>query len=175
MNLITTYAPGRAELLGNHTDYNEGFVLAIAVDRGTTVRGQTRNDRTIHLHTYELDKTEVIALDQLSSQKVAPWSRYILGVVDQFRRNELPVEGFEMEISSNLPLGAGLSSSASVENATLLFLVKAFGAHLKPIQMAHLAQMAEHDFVGVRCGLLDQVTLAHEQGETCHVHRLPHL
>lgn len=157
MHPITTYAPGRAELLGNHTDYNEGFVLAIAVDRGTTINGQARSDRTIHLHTREFDKTEVVELDQLASEKVAPWSRYILGVVDQFRRNELPVEGFEAEISSNLPLGAGLSSSASLENATLLFLIQAFGARLEPMQMATLAQMAEHDFVGVRCGLLDQI------------------
>jgi galactokinase len=158
MSSITTYAPGRAELLGNHTDYNEGFVLAIAVDRGTTIRGQPRGDRMIHLHSLDLDKTETIALDHLASEKVAPWSRYVLGVVDQFRRNELPVEGFEGEISSNLPLGAGLSSSASLENATILFLSKAFEARLEPMQMAHLAQMAEHDFVGVRCGLLDQVS-----------------
>ena len=157
MTSITAYAPGRAELLGNHTDYNEGFVLAIAVDRGTTVRGKSRGDRKIHLHTRELHETETVTLDHLASEKVVPWSRYVLGVVDQFRRNELPVEGFDAEISSNLPLGAGLSSSASLENATLLFLAQAFGARLKPMQMAHLAQMAEHDFVGVRCGLLDQI------------------
>lgn len=157
MSSITTFAPGRAELLGNHTDYNEGFVLAIAVDRGTTIQGQARSDRTIHLHTHELGKTEIVALDGLASEKVAPWSRYVLGVVDQFRHNDLPVEGFEAKISSNLPLGAGLSSSASIENATLLFLSQAFGARLQPMQMAHLSQMAEHDFVGVRCGLLDQI------------------
>ncbi len=158
MNPITTYAPGRAELLGNHTDYNEGFVLAIAVDRGTTIRGQARDDRQIHLHSREFGKTQVIALDRLTSEKVEPWSRYTLGVVDQFRRNDLPVEGFDAEISGNLPLGAGLSSSASLEIATVLFLMKAFGARLEPMQMAHFAQMAEHDFVGVRCGLLDQIS-----------------
>jgi galactokinase len=79
-------------------------------------------------------------------------------VVDQFRRNELPVEGFEAKISSNLPIGAGLSSSAALENATVLFLAHAFGAKLSPMEMARLAQKAEHDFVGVRCGLLDQAT-----------------
>jgi galactokinase len=157
MNPITTYAPGRAELLGNHTDYNDGYVLAIAVDRGTTFRGHPRADRTIHLHTREFNATEIVELDKLASEKVAPWTRYILGVVDQFCRNELPVEGFEAEITGDLPMGAGLSSSASIENATLLFLIKAFGARLEPMQMAHLAQMAEHDFVGVRCGLLDQI------------------
>src|SRR5271170_2834236 len=158
MNSVTAYAPGRAELLGNHTDYNEGFVLALAVDRGTTIAGQPRRDRQIEIHSRELGKTESIALDKLLAERVAPWSRYILGVVDQFRRNELPVEGFDAEISGNLPLGAGLSSSASLENATVLFLAKLFGAKLDPMQMARIAQKAEHDFVGVRCGLLDQIS-----------------
>jgi galactokinase len=157
MPSVTAYAPGRAELLGNHTDYNEGYVLAIAVDRGTTITGQRRDDRRIELHSRELGKTESIALDKLLAECVAPWSRYVLGVVDQFRRNDLPVEGFEAEITGNLPLGAGLSSSASLENATVLLLAKLFGAKLEPMQMARLSQKAEHDFVGVRCGLLDQI------------------
>jgi galactokinase len=155
---LTTYAPGRAELLGNHTDYNEGYVLALAVDRGTTITGYARSDRQIHIHSREMDKSETTALDQLAAERVAPWSRYLLGVVDQFRRNDLPVEGFDAEISGNLPIGAGLSSSAALENATVLFLAKLFGAKLVPMQMARLAQKAEHDFVGVRCGLLDQIT-----------------
>jgi len=154
---LTTYAPGRAELLGNHTDYNEGYVLAIAVDRGTTITGRARDDRQINIHSRELGKTETVALDKLAAERVAPWSRYTLGVVDQFRRNDLPVEGFEAEISGNLPLGAGLSSSASLENATVLFLAKLFGAKLEPLQMARISQKAEHDYVGVRCGLLDQI------------------
>jgi galactokinase len=157
MNSITSYAPGRAEVLGNHTDYNEGYVLALAVDRGTTLVGQLRSDRTINIHSKEFNKTESVDLDRLAAENVAPWSRYVLGVVDQFRRNDLPVGGFDVEISSNLPLGAGLSSSASLENATVLFLAKAFGANLDPLQMARLSQKAEHDFVGVRCGLLDQI------------------
>jgi galactokinase len=155
---ITTYAPGRAELLGNHTDYNEGFVLALAVDRGTTLTGRPRDDRKIEIHSVELGQTEAIEIDRLASDRVSAWSRYTLGVVDQFRRHDLPVGGFTATISSNLPLGAGLSSSASLENATVLFLARAFGAELDPMQMARLAQKAEHDFVGVRCGLLDQVT-----------------
>jgi galactokinase len=153
----TTYAPGRAELLGNHTDYNEGYVLAIAVDRGTTITGAARNDRMIRVHSKELGETETVALDKLLAENVAPWSRYVLGVVDVFRRNDLPVEGFDAEISGTLPIGSGLSSSASLENATVLFLQKLFGAKLDPMQMARLSQKAEHDFVGVRCGLLDQI------------------
>ena len=156
-NAIATYAPGRAELLGNHTDYNEGYVLALAVDRGTTLTGRCRDDRVVQLRSRELDRTESIPLDELAAEKVADWSRYTLGVVDQFRRHALPVAGFEAEISGNLPLGAGLSSSASLENATGLFLLKAFGGKVAPLEIARLSQMAEHEFVGVRCGLLDQI------------------
>ena len=157
MNSINAYAPGRAELLGNHTDYNEGYVLALAVDRGTIITASPRTDRQITIHSKELGKTQAIELDKLAAEAVAPWSRYILGVVDQFRRNELPIGGFDAEISGNLPLGAGLSSSASLENATVIILSKLFGAKLDPMQMARLSQKAEHDFVGVRCGLLDQI------------------
>jgi galactokinase len=158
MKLITTYAPGRAELLGNHTDYNEGYVLAIAVDQGTTLTGQVRPDRLLRLRSREMDQTAEISLDRLAAEDVAEWARYTLGVVDQFRRNELPVGGLEAEISSTLPMGAGLSSSASLENAAVLFLLRAFGGKLSPLQIAQFSQMAEHDFVGVRCGLLDQIT-----------------
>ena len=180
MNPLTTYAPGRAELLGNHTDYNEGYVLAIAVDRGTTITGKARKDRNVHIHSKELGKTETIALDQLLAERVSPWSRYLLGVVDQFRRNELPIEGFDADISGNLPLGAGLSSSASLENATVLFLAKLFGAKLDAMQMARIAQKAEHDFVGVRCGLLDQIsslmsTAAHATFIDCRTMEVGHV
>jgi galactokinase len=157
MNPISAYAPGRAELLGNHTDYNEGYVLALAVDRGTTLTGQARDDGMIRLHSRELGRSEEIALDRLVADQVADWSRYTLGVVDQFRRRRLALGGFEAEISGNLPLGAGLSSSAALENATVLFLLQAFGGKLDPLEIAHVSQAAEHDFVGVRCGLLDQI------------------
>ena len=158
MKSLATYAPGRAELLGNHTDYNEGFVLAIAVDRGTTLTGQVREDRVLSLRSRELKQSMEIGLDQLAAEKVDGWARYTLGVVDVFRRQGLPVGGFSAEITSTLPMGAGLSSSASLENAAVLFLLKAFGGSLPPLEIAKFSQMAEHDFVGVRCGLLDQIS-----------------
>jgi galactokinase len=177
---ITTYAPGRAELLGNHTDYNEGCVLALAVDRGTTLTGRRRDDRRIELHSRVLDRIENISLDHLAAENVADWSRYTLGVVEQFRRNEIPVEGFEAEVAGDLPLGAGLSSSAALENATVLFLLKAFGGKLEPMQIARVAQMAEHDFVGVRCGLLDQIASlmskgGHATSIDCRDYRIDHV
>ena len=157
MKPFSVYAPGRAELLGNHTDYNEGYVLAIAVDRGTTLAGRAREDRTIQLRSRDMAGDVAIALDQLTAGKVPDWSRYTLGVVDAFRRRGLPLGGFSAEISTTLPMGAGLSSSASLENAAVLFLLRAFGGSVQPLEMAKISQGAEHDFVGVRCGLLDQI------------------
>jgi galactokinase len=170
MTPITAYAPGRAELLGNHTDYNEGYVLAVAVDRGLVLTGTPRGDRTIKLHSHELNQNESVSIDHLASEKVVDWSRYTLGVVDQFLRHGIPVGGFEADISGNLPHGAGLSSSAALENATVLFLLKAFGGKLDPMQIARFSQMAEHDFVGVRCGLLDQISsLMSKNGEVTFI------
>jgi galactokinase len=157
VNSLTTYAPGRVEVLGNHTDYNEGVVLAMAIDRGTTLTGKVRKDRTICIHSKEFG-TVTVDLDRLAAENVESWSRYILGVVDQFRRNDLPIGGFDAEVSTNLSLGAGLSSSAALENATVLFLAKAFGVQLNDLQIARMSQKAEHDFVGMRCGLQDQIT-----------------
>jgi galactokinase len=155
--VVSSYAPGRAELLGNHTDYNGGFVLAIAVDRGTTLSGSANGSDTIRVHSRDLDLKQEIALGRLTAEAVEPWSRYVLGVVDQFKQRGLAVAGFDLEISGNLPLGAGLSSSASLENATTLFLSRAFGAAIEPLEMAKIGQAAENQFVGVMCGLLDQM------------------
>src|SRR5260221_11025566 len=156
MNSVTTYAPGRAELLGNHTDYNEGYVLAIAVDRGTTLKGQTRGDRHVHIHSHQFGKTEIVELDQLASERVTPWARYPFGVIDQFLRNDLPVEGFEAEISSNLPIGAGLSSSASLENATVLFLARLLAVKPARRMLARSSQKSDPDLFGARSGLFAQ-------------------
>lgn len=180
MKSVATSAPGRAELLGNHTDYNEGYVLAIAVDRGTTLTGQTREDRILSLRSRELGKSVEIPLDQLAAEKVDDWARYTLGVVDVFRRQGMAVGGFSAEITSTLPMGAGLSSSASLENAAVLFLLQAFGGALPPLQIAQFSQMAEHDFVGVRCGLLDQIAslMSHEGHATfidCRTFAVRHL
>jgi galactokinase len=157
MKTFSTHAPGRAELLGNHTDYNEGYVLAIAVDRGTTMTGTTRDDRIISLHSHDLNRKAEVDVDKLAAETVPCWTRYTLGVVDVFRRQGLPVGGFSAEITSTLPMGAGLSSSAALENAAGLFLLQAFGGSLPPLQIAKFSQMAENDFVGVRCGLMDQI------------------
>jgi galactokinase len=151
------YAPGRVELLGNHTDYNQGVVLAAAIDRGLKVSGTRRRDGRISLRSTSLGKFE-IGCGNLQPQETLSWVNYPLGVVRELVEAGLPIEGFSAEIEGDLPAGCGLSSSAALEVATAFFLLKLFRAQLPPMQIAKLCQRAEHRFVGVQSGLLDQVS-----------------
>jgi galactokinase len=155
---ITTYAPGRAELLGNHTDYNEGVTLSVTVERGTTAVGHVRDDYRIHITTETLGRSVVADLRDLHPEPDEPWANYPLGVVAEYQKRGLPVGGFELDVTGNLPLGAGLSSSASLSVATALFLQSAFDIKLPRIETARIAKDAENHFVGVQCGLLDPIS-----------------
>jgi galactokinase len=152
------HAPGRVELLGNHTDYNEGLVLSAAIDRGVTVHGGPREDGRVVLTSLALDKRVEVALGGFEKEEVESWANYALGVVQVFGNRGYELGGVEMEIVSDLPIGAGLSSSAAFEVATATFLKKCFGWMIEPLQLARLCRQVENEYVGVNCGLLDQVS-----------------
>ncbi|MHA3770812.1 galactokinase [Verrucomicrobiota bacterium sgz303538] len=152
------YAPGRVELLGNHTDYNEGVVLAAAIDRGLTVSGSSRDDGSIILTSRHFGRTVEVEIPQLQPQIEEAWANYSLGVFQEFVAAGLPVNGFHAEIHGDLPIGAGLSSSAAIEVATAYFLLKLYGIEMPKLEIAKLCQRAENYFVGVRSGMLDQAT-----------------
>lgn len=156
MQSASSFAPGRVELLGNHTDYNQGVVLSAAIDLGISAKGRRRDDGKIVLASEGIGG--VVAVD---SQKFAPadgWADYPLGVARVFMDAGHPVTGFEADFSSTLPLGAGLSSSAAIEVSTAMLLVRLFGLEVAPLDLAKLCRKAENEFVGVNCGLLDQVS-----------------
>ena len=155
---ILAHAPGRVELLGNHTDYNEGLVLSAAIDRGVTVQGSAREDGRIILKSLAMDKKLDVPVRGFGKQEVEDWANYVLGVVEIFRAHGFPVDGFSMEIVSDLPIGAGLSSSAALEVATATFLKKLFHWEIDSLPLAKLCREVENKFVGVNCGLLDQVS-----------------
>ncbi len=156
--MIQSYAPGRAELLGNHTDYNEGLVLAIAVDRGVTLTGTVRGDDAIFLAAPDMGEACEGSVSKLAPEKEKTWANYLLGVMAQFQKRGLAFGGVDLRIESDLPPGAGLSSSAALETATAFFLKHAFHhAALTPLELAKIGQGAEHEYVGVKCGLLDQI------------------
>jgi galactokinase len=155
--MYCAFAPGRVEILGNHTDYNEGLVLSAALEMGVTCRGRPRQDGMIRLRS-EGHGEDFLLEAGAELLPNATWVDYPLGVLAMLRREGLPVTAFECEFSSTLPSGAGLSSSAALEVATAVFLCHLHDFTLSPLELAKLCQRAENQFVGVNCGLLDQVS-----------------
>jgi len=150
------YAPGRVELLGNHTDYNGGLVLGAAIDRGLTVTGRRREDGLIRISSAKMGSME-IRRAELRPQTEHRWANYALGVVSELDSLGLPIPNFSAQIDGDLPAESGLASSAALEVATAFFLLKLSRTELPGPQIAKLCQRVEHQFVGVQSGLLDQV------------------
>ena len=151
------YAPGRVELLGNHTDYNEGVVLAAAIDRGLKITGENREDDLITINSVSMGRAEVRG-PGMRPQCKQTWVNYALGVVRELKSLGIAIAGFSADLDGDLPAGCGLSSSAAFEVAIALLLLKLHQRKLSPLEIAKACQRAERDFVGVESGLLDQVT-----------------
>lgn len=147
-------SPGRINLIGEHTDYNLGFVLPAAIDKAIYIAIGKRADREIHLTAADLDKSFSISLDQLEKSDLE-WPNYIMGIVDQLQKDGYELAGFNAVIAGDVPLGAGLSSSAAVECATVFALNELLGLGLSKLEMVKLAQRAENQFVGLQCGIMD--------------------
>ncbi|MDB6005086.1 MAG: galK [Prosthecobacter sp.] len=157
--LLSAYAPGRVELLGNHTDYNEGVVLAAAIDRGLTVRGTLRGDGMITLRSATFGQDVTSSITELQPlQGDGAWANYALGVARELLAKGVKLSGFDAEVSGDVPVGNGLSSSAAFEVATAFFLLKLHALEMPRLEIAKLCRRAENNFVGVPSGLLDQAT-----------------
>ncbi|MEP6602554.1 MAG: galactokinase [Spartobacteria bacterium] len=154
---VTAYAPGRVELLGNHTDYNEGVVLGAAIDRGLTISGRARDDGLISLRSKSREPIDVAVAELQPQTGEKRWANYPLGVAAELIARGTPIRGFSAKIDSDIPAGIGLSSSAAFEVATAFFLLKLYQRELPLLDIAKICQKAEHTFAGVKSGLLDQV------------------
>jgi len=149
------YAPGRVNLIGEHTDYNEGFVLPFAIDRGTTVAAASRNDDWIYVHSLALGKSGRFHLPSPLKTEAKSWLIYVEGMVRSLAASGLTAKGMDLLIGSNLPLGSGLSSSASLEVA-IGFAVCAITDHLsEPLAIVAAAHDAETNYVGTKSGIMD--------------------
>ena len=181
-------SPGRINLIGEHTDYNHGFVLPAAIDKYIEVAIGKRTDGAIHMVALDLGETIILPIQNLIPH-ATQWVNYIIGVVDQvFNKSQSANNnfigtqntltnteittavndtnlsaGFNICIQGNIPLGAGLSSSAAVESAVLFALNELYGLSLSRMQMALMAQAAEHSFAGVKCGIMDMFASLHGQ------------
>ena len=175
-------APGRLELLGNHTDYNEGLVMSIAVDRFISLAVSPRIDGKVELISSGFPEREKFSVDDLRQNPAAPWANYVKGALAQLHKHKVHFSGFDAAIHGTVPIGAGMSSSAALEVAAVLavrqlhpFSLTASGAVAAPpkrdangelppltpverLQFAKLCRAAENEFVGVQCGILDQIS-----------------
>ena len=149
-------APGRVNLIGEHTDYNDGFVLPMAIERQVTIRVRPRGDRSAVLKTQRDRRPVTIDLTVPIHPVGRSWSNYVRGVIEGYRRVGFEIPGFDAEISATLPAGAGLSSSAALEVAMATVVETLCGRSLPRGEKALLCQQAEHEFAGVPCGIMDQ-------------------
>jgi len=150
-------SPGRVNLIGEHTDYNEGFVLPAAVDKSIIFGMAANGTQTGRL--YSVDKAQTFEWDLGAAtyeRSDLGWPNYIMGCVDQLRNAGYEVGGFDCAFGGTIPIGAGMSSSAALEGGTFFGLSRMFDLALEPLTMAQLGQKAENEFVGVQCGIMDQ-------------------
>jgi galactokinase len=153
-------APGRVNLIGEHTDYNDGYVLPMAIARAAVVVFRPRADRILRGHAVAFDETRERALDALDAPGGHDWLSYVAGVAWAFAAEGLAVPGLDVVVDGDVPLGAGLSSSAALEMATARALCAAGEIAWEPVRMARLGQRAENQFVGMNCGIMDQFASA---------------
>lgn len=165
------WAPGRVNLIGEHTDYNDGFVLPLAVDRVAAFAGRRRDDAIVRLWSMQLEEYAQFSVEGLPEsfqqqlRTLPTWARYVLGIAAELASASLPLSGFDAVLSGDVPLGGGMSSSAALEVATVQFFawlsqggftIGTEGATITPMKVAALCQRAEHVASGLRSGILDQ-------------------
>jgi galactokinase len=149
-------SPGRINVIGEHTDYNEGFVLPAAIDKAAYIAISLRDDEEIHLVAADLNEKFSISIKDLKPVGDISWPNFMLGAVEQYRKRNLFLKGFNAVLLSDVPVGAGLSSSAAIECAVTFALNELLQLNLDNITLVKMAQEAEHEYARVMCGIMDQ-------------------
>lgn len=166
---LVVCSPGRVNLIGEHTDYNMGFVLPAAINKAAYIAISKRDDDTVFLLAADLNEQFTTTISNCNYSEKG-WPNYVICIVDQLNKINKKIGGFNAVISGDVPLGAGMSSSAALECATVFALNHIFDLGLEKLEMAQLAQKGENEFVGVKCGIMDQ--FASVFGKKGHVIRL---
>ncbi len=166
---LVVRSPGRINLIGEHTDYNEGYVMPAAIDKEIVCAISTNYSDTCKCIAFDLHESYEFELSDFQKSEKG-WPNYIMGVVDQFKKQGLEIHGFDCVFGGNIPLGAGLSSSAALECAFAYSFNTLFEHQLSKLEIVKLSQAAENEFVGVQCGIMDQFASVH--GKANQVFRL---
>jgi len=169
INPLLFYSPGRINLIGEHLDYNNGFVLPAAIDKAIYTAISKRNDDLIVLYSMAFNEKIEVRLSEIKPIEDS-WGNYVLGVVAQLQSHQYKLQGFNLIFDGDIPIGAGLSSSAAVECAAIYALNELFDLKINKIAMVKMAQKAEHEYAGVMCGIMDQ--FASMMGKENHVIKL---
>jgi galactokinase len=163
--LIEVRAPGRVNLIGEHVDYNDGFVCPMAIDRYAAIVCTPRSDGRLRIHSKQANETSEFPIDREVPKTGPAWSLYPRGVAEGLRQRNLLARGMDAVVDSDVPWGSGLSSSASFEIATGLALLTVNNATMPPMELAMLGVWAEHHYPGVPCGIMDQtISVLGQQG-----------
>jgi galactokinase len=163
-------APGRVNLIGEHTDYNDGYVLPTPIGRYIYTAVALRTDNQVHLYACDFDESVSFTLDEITYDPEHLWANYVKGVIKVLQDRDISLNGFNMAIEGHIPIGAGLSSSAALETAVFRALKGLNGFDMDPIDAAYLCKEAENSFVGVQCGVMDQfVSMMGVQGKALFI------
>lgn len=163
-------APGRINIIGEHTDYNDGFVLPAAIDKSVKIAIQKNNSATAHLIAIDLFEEYSFSIDEILAPIEKQWANYFLGVISELKLRNVELGGFNLMFTSDIPIGSGLSSSAAIECGFGLAVCELFKANVSRMELALIGQAAEHKFAGVKCGIMDQ--FASIMGKDGHVMQL---
>lgn len=153
---VIIQSPGRVNLIGEHTDYNDGFVLPAAINRNMILAFAANDSAMCKIYSVDMNEEYTLDLQNPVPEEDSPWTLYILGVIEQLQKKGYEVSGFDCVFGSNVPIGAGLSSSAALEGGIIFGLAKIFEFSISKLEMALMGQRAENEFVGVQCGIMDQ-------------------
>ncbi|MGM0366541.1 MAG: galactokinase [Actinomycetota bacterium] len=159
--LVNILSPGRVNIIGEHTDYNNGLSIAAAIDRYIFITGAKNNSNLVEAYSQALGQSQKFSINNICYDENAGWINYIKGVVKGYMQNHQKIGGFGMALSTNLPIGAGISSSAALEVGVGKFLEEAFKLEISIGETVRYCNWSENNFVGVKCGFLDQITVAY--------------
>ena len=153
---LIVFSPGRINLIGEHTDYNEGFVFPAAINKGIALAIQKSDAKKSKVYALNKEEMHEFSLDAIQPLENGGWENYILGVVAEIQKKGIVLENFNIVFAGNIPGGAGMSSSAALENSVVFGLNSLFDLGLSKKEMILISQNAEHNYAGVKCGIMDQ-------------------
>ncbi|AEB28493.1 galactokinase [Francisella hispaniensis] len=158
------FSPGRVNLIGEHTDYNNGFVMPFAINKGTFISIASRDDNIVNVYSENLDDSASFNIDEIKQELSNLWQNYIKGTINTIKQDFCSdIKGADIYIFSDLPFGAGLSSSASLNTALAYAYNEIYQLKISKIDLAKIAQKVEHEYIGTKCGLMDQMACLFSQ------------